>query len=65
MPLDRERTQIMHAIEELAGFTAGHRDGSLPASARNACSLLITDLLAAVAAGLHSHTVQNRRPSCP
>ncbi len=44
----------MHAIEELATFAAGHPGGSLPESTRSTCSLLITDLLGAVAAGLRS-----------
>lgn len=44
----------MHAIEQLANFAADHPAGSLPESAKSSCSLLITDLLGAVAAGLNS-----------
>lgn len=43
----------MHAIEELAAFATGHKQGSLPRDASEAISLLITDLLGASAAGLH------------
>lgn len=44
----------MHAIEELAGFVAGHRAGSLPGEARDAASLLVLDLMGAAASGLGS-----------
>lgn len=43
----------MHAIEEMAAFATGHKQGSLPRDATQAISLLITDLLGAAAAGLH------------
>ena len=44
----------MHAIEELAEFAANHPEGNLPDSAIQSCSLLITDLIGAVAAGFNS-----------
>ena len=45
----------MHAIEEFATFAADHPEGGLPTSAHYACSLLVTDLIGAAAAGLGSH----------
>ncbi|NTI26622.1 MmgE/PrpD family protein (plasmid) [Rhizobium rhizogenes] len=45
----------MHAIQELANFAATHPAGSLPHSARQACAVLLTDLLAASAAGFNSN----------
>ena len=44
----------MHVIDELASFVAHHREGSLPSSAREACSLLVADLMAAAAGGVGS-----------
>lgn len=44
----------MHAIEDLAAFVADHPAGSLPEAARDAASLLVTDLMGATAAGLGS-----------
>lgn len=45
---------IMHAIEQLATFAATHPAGSLPQATKDICAILIADLLAATAAGLHS-----------
>lgn len=44
----------MHTIEELATFVAGYPAAEIPEEARRAASLLLADLLAATAAGLHS-----------
>ncbi|MEP6906633.1 MAG: MmgE/PrpD family protein [Pseudoxanthomonas sp.] len=41
----------MHATERLADFVAGHKEGRLPSSARETAALLVTDLIAAAAAG--------------
>ena len=41
----------MHATEKLADFVAGYKEGLLPSSARDTAALLITDLIAAAAAG--------------
>ena len=41
----------MHATERLAEFVAGHKEGLLPSSARDTAALLVTDLIAAAAAG--------------
>jgi 2-methylcitrate dehydratase PrpD len=51
----------MHAIEELAGFVAGHREGTLPQEARETAALLVTDLIAATAAGLNSTLAASAR----
>ncbi|MEO3388410.1 MmgE/PrpD family protein [Mesorhizobium sp. CAU 1741] len=51
----------MHAIEELAGFVAGHREGTLPKPARETAALLVTDLIAATAAGLNSTLAASAR----
>lgn len=51
----------MHAIEELADFVAGHREGSLPGPVRDTLSLLITDMIGATAAGLDSQLAQAAR----
>lgn len=51
----------MHAIEEIAAFVAGHPEGALPASAREACALLVVDLIGASAAGLRSQLVKAAR----
>lgn len=51
----------MHAIDELAAFTADHREGGLPPPAREACSLLVTDLIGATAAGLDSQLAKAAR----
>lgn len=49
----------MYAIETLAAFVAGHPEGRLPASARETARLLVTDLIAATAAGLPSLLAQS------
>ena len=41
----------MHATERLADFVAGYKEGLLPSSARDTAALLVTDLIAAAAAG--------------
>ena len=51
----------MHAIEELAEFAANHPEGSLPGSAIESCSLLLTDLIGAVAAGFNSELANAAR----
>ncbi len=51
----------MHAIEELAAFTADHAEGGLPPPAREACSLLVADLIGATAAGLDSQLAKAAR----
>ena len=51
----------MHAIDELAVFVADHPEGSLPASARETCSLLVTDLIGATAAGFNSQLAKAAR----
>lgn len=53
----------MHAIEQLATFAATHPVGSLPSSTKNACTVAITDLLAAVAAGFNSRLATAARRS--
>lgn len=44
----------MHIIEELAAFVADYPAAEVPEEAREAASLLLADLMAATAAGLHS-----------
>lgn len=44
----------MYIIEELATFVAGYPSADIPPQAREAASLLLADLMAATAAGLHS-----------
>ncbi|WP_321936317.1 MmgE/PrpD family protein [Paraburkholderia sp. J8-2] len=44
----------MHAIDELAVFASEHPEGKLSDKARDACSLLIMDLMSATAAGFSS-----------
>jgi len=51
----------MHVIQELAGFVAAHREGDLPDSARESCSLLVLDLVSASAAGFHSELARAAR----
>ena len=51
----------MHVIQELADFVAGHREGDLPDSARESCSLLVLDLVSASAAGFHSELAKAAR----
>ncbi len=52
-----------HVIDELASFVANHREGSMPTDAREACSLLVADLVAAVTAGASSHLAFAARSS--
>lgn len=54
----------MHAIESLADFVAGHQEGTLPQSARESAALLVTDLIAAAAAGLNSSLALAARAAC-
>lgn len=54
----------MHAIEELAEFVAGQREGVLPQSTRDMAALLVTDLVAAAAAGLDSSLSLAARSAC-
>lgn len=51
----------MHVIDELASFAAGHPEGGLGAETRDACSLLVMDLMAAVAAGFSSGLASSTR----
>ena len=51
----------MHAMEELADFAANHEQGALPGDAKEAISMLITDLLGATAAGLHMPLASSAR----
>jgi 2-methylcitrate dehydratase PrpD len=51
----------MHAIDELAAFVVGHPDGGLPEQARETCSLLVTDLIGATAAGIDSQLAKAAR----
>lgn len=44
----------MHAIEELAEYSVARPDGLLSVRTKKVCSILVTDLLAAVAAGFRS-----------
>ena len=50
MTVDQE-SRSMHATQKLAEFVAGHKQGQLPSSARDMAALLVTDLIAAAAAG--------------
>ncbi len=49
----------MHASDELAVVIADHAQGGLPLQAREACSVLVTDLVGAAAAGLDSHLARS------
>ena len=51
----------MHVIDELAAFAAGHAEGNIGPKTRDACSLLVMDLMAAVAAGFGSDLAQSTR----
>lgn len=51
----------MHVIDELASFAAGHAEGSIGSKTREACSLLVMDLMAAVAAGFGSGLASSTR----
>ncbi len=51
----------MHVIDELASFVASHPEGSLGAGTREACSLLVMDLMAAMAAGFNSGLASSTR----
>ncbi|MDB5504282.1 MAG: hypothetical protein JWR89_4184 [Tardiphaga sp.] len=51
----------MHAIDQLAAFAADHPEGGLPAQAREACALLVTDLVGATSAGLESKLAKAAR----
>lgn len=51
----------MYAIEELATFVADHPAGALPVDVRETISLLVTDLIAASAAGFPSPLAQAAR----
>ncbi len=51
----------MHAIEELASFVAGCPSGELPSGTRERAALLVADLIAATAAGLHSNLATSAR----
>src|SRR5690606_4524963 len=42
----------VHVIEAIADFVAGHEEGNLPWSTLDRAALLVTDLVAAAAAGL-------------
>lgn len=48
----------MHAIEELASFVTARPEGWLPATTRRMAALLVTDLIAAAAAGKASPLAQ-------
>lgn len=54
----------MHIIETLAEFVAGQPEGALPRSTVDHAALLVTDLVAAVAAGLDSPLSQAARAAC-
>ncbi|MGY0506012.1 MmgE/PrpD family protein [Luteimonas sp. e5] len=51
----------MHAIEELASFVAQHPEGALPLRTQEKAALLLTDLMAAAAAGLNSSLARATR----
>ncbi|MBK5926434.1 MmgE/PrpD family protein [Rhodobaculum claviforme] len=55
----------MHAIEDLAGFAADHPRGALPVAVRDAIRDLVTDLLGAAAAGLHTPLATAARGAAP
>lgn len=55
----------MHAIEELATFAAEYPHGALPIEASEGISLLVTDLLAATAAGLDTPLSAAARAAAP
>lgn len=50
-----------HLTQELGNFIAGHPAGSLPDSTREAISLLVLDLMAAVGAGVNSDLARSAR----
>lgn len=54
----------MHVIEAIADFVAGHEEGNLPWSTLDRAALLVTDLVAAAAAGLDSPLSQAARSAC-
>ena len=51
----------MHVIDELASFVSGHVEASIGHETREACSLLVMDLVAAVAAGFGSGLASSTR----